>query len=264
MKLDEVLLHLKVDGWCVVDGVIPSDDVTAVRESILATAVRMTAQETRGVDAAKGLIASDQSLAPYLSHERVYGVAEALFGSHVRISFTTAIVNQPGNARGGWHSDWPFNQTNAGHVPAPYPDAVMHMTSIWMLSAFSPETGGTLVVPGSHRSNNNPTGANGIDPTAPYPTEMQATGEPGSVLLFDSRLWHATANNRSDKPRVGVAVRYAPWWLSLDVLMPGSDERARMSEEPGMKENPVPAVPRDVYDGLPNDVRPLFQHWVRD
>ena len=81
-----------------------------------------------------------------------------------------------------------------------------------------------------------------------YPTEMQATGAAGSVLILDSRTWHATAPNRTDKPRVGMAVRYAPWWLNLDVLMPGSDERARIVDETGGNENEVAAVSPAIYE----------------
>lgn len=113
----------------------------------------------------------------------------------MRISFTTATINEPGNARGEWHADWPFNQRNAGCLPAPYPDVVMHMTTIWMLSDFSVATGGTLVVSGSQRMNNNPTGANSWHPYTPYPTEVKAVGKAGSLLLLDSRLWHANLNN---------------------------------------------------------------------
>ena len=265
MKLDEILLRLKMDGWCIVPGVIPQGAVEAVRESVQTTTGEAGGYSNiEGVGAATGLLASDQSFAPYLVDGSVLGVAEALFGPYVRISFTTAIINRPGNNRGGWHSDWPFNQNNAGHIPAPYPDAVMHMTTIWMLSPFTAENGGTLIVPGSHRSDNNPTGNNGVDAGAPYPTEMQATGDAGSVLIFDSRLWHATAPNLGDTPRVGLAVRYAPWWLSLDVLMPGSDERDRMVNEPGANDNEVPPMSRAVFDRLPEDVKPLMRHWVRD
>ena len=151
----------------------------------------------KDVDFQAGLIAKTQSFAKYLAHPDIIGVSQALFGEHVRISFTSAIINNPDNPRGKWHSDWPFNQQMAGHIPTPYPDAVMHLTTIWMLSPFSIETGGTLIVPGSHKSPNNPTGKNGVDPMDPYPTEMHATGDAGSVLLFDSRCWHATAINNS-------------------------------------------------------------------
>ena len=266
MSIEDILAHLKVDGWHVAEGVIPADKVDAVRQSVentVAEGSQGPRSRTTGVGAATGLISRNQVLAPYLADRRALGVAEALFGPHVRISFTTAIINNPGNERGPWHSDWPFNQRNAGHIPAPYPDAVAHLTTIWMLSPFSAESSGTLLVPGSHRSDNNPSGDNGVDPLEPYPTEMQATGEPGSVLLFDSRMWHATATNRGQKPRVGVAVRYAPWWLNLDVLMPGSDERTRMVDEAGGHDNEVSPLPPHVYEGLPEDVKPLFRHWVR-
>ncbi len=264
MNVEEALLHLRIDGQCVVDGVIPEDKVDAIRQSVEATVVshgRFTGVE--GVGTRKGLLAFNQSFAAYLADKRVLGVAEALFGPHVRISFTTAHINYPGNARGAWHADWPFNQKNAGHIAAPYPDAVMHLTTLWMLSPFTPETGGTLVVPGSHRSSNNPSGDNGVDPLKPYPTEMQAMGNAGSVLILDSRTWHAAAPNRTDKPRVGIAVRYAPWWLNLDVLMPGSEERARMVDETGGNENEVAPVPPEVYEVLPADVKPLYRHWVQ-
>ena len=261
--IEEALLHLRVDGWYVVEGVIPEDQVEVIRESVEGTVTShgiFTGVE--GVGTRKGLLAFNQSFAPYLADERVLGVAEALFGAHVRISFTTAHINYPGNARGPWHADWPFNQRNAGHIPAPYPDAVMHITTLWMISPFTPETGGTLVVPGSHRSRDNPSGGNGVDPLKPYPTEMQATGKAGSVLMFDSRTWHAAAPNKSDKPRVAVVARYAPWWLNLDVLMPGSVERTRMVDETGGRENEVPPVPPEVYETLPEKVKPLFRHWV--
>ena len=139
----------------------------------------------------------------------------------------------------------------------------MHMTTLWMLSEFAPETGATAIVPGSHRSPNNPTGNNGVDASQPYPGEIRATGKAGSVLVFDSRLWHASTPNLSDEARVGMAVRYAPWWLNLDVLMPGSPERVRIVEETGKTENDQAAIPPDVYAALPENVKPLYRHWVR-
>ena len=265
MSVEKALYHIEVDGFYVMEDVIPGEEAERIRKSVWETVAGgndASISAPEGVDFQAGLIARDQSFAEHLANPKVLGVVRALFGEHVRISFTSAIINNPGNPRGGWHSDWPFNQQRAGHVPAPYPDAVMHLTTIWMFSPFSIETGGTLIVPGSHKADNNPTGNNGVDPSAPYPTEMNATGDPGSVLLFDSRCWHATATNTGDQPRVGVAVRYAPWWLNLDVLMPDSDERKRMVDETGVIDNQVPPVPAGVFETLPQEVKPLFRHWV--
>ena len=97
---------------------------------------------------------------------------------------------------------------------------------------------------------------------SPLEGEMNATGPSGSVLILDSRMWHATAKNISDKPRVGLAIRYAPWWLNLDILMPGSEERKMMVDEPGVSENEVPRLKQEVYNNLPNETKPLFRHWL--
>ena len=265
MNLEKALHHLKLDGWCVLEGIIPPSQVGDIRRSVQ-SAVESSGGSARiqGVGARTGLLAFDQSFSPYLADRRMLDIAEALLGKPVRISFTTAIINYPGNERGLWHADWPFNQNSAGHIPAPYPDMVAHLTTIWMLSSFSAATGGTLVVPGSHRSSNNPTGDNGVDPSRTYPTEIHAAGRAGSVLVFDSRLWHSTAPNRSDRPRVGMAVRYAPWWLNLDILRPGSIERTQMVDETGGHENEQVPVPAPVYESLPEQVKPLYRHWVAD
>ena len=81
--------------------------------------------------------------------------------------------------------------------------------------------------------------------------------------MLDSRLWHATAPNHSDDPRVSVVIRYAPWWLDTGVLMPGSEARERMLEATGLNAPEVPPVPQEVYDSMPEKVKPLFRHWVR-
>ena len=98
----------------------PKDKVDTIRESVEKTVeAHGTYTGVKGVGTRKGLLAFNQSFAPYLADKRVLGIAEALFGPHVRISFTTAHINYPGNVRGALHADWPFNQHNAGHIPCP-------------------------------------------------------------------------------------------------------------------------------------------------
>ena len=265
MFADDLIYHFKLDGFVVLKEVIPDDQIYHIRESVGTTVVEQRKPDSpKGIGHVAGLIRFNQSFAPYLAEPRLLNIIKVMLGNNLNISFTTAIVNEPGNERGPWHSDWPFNQNTAGCIPAPYPDTVMHITTIWMLSEFTIEGGGTLVVPGSHRSNNNPSGNNGIDTLKPYPTETQIVGDAGSVLVFDSRLWHAIALNQTDQSRVAMAVRYAPRWLNLDVLMPGSVERARMMDETGKKENEVPPISSKLYKELPEDVQPLFRHWVRE
>lgn len=258
--------QLRETGYCVIPDVVPAGGCVQIRQrlmDVVARERRAYAGAPQNVGFVPSVINHDQSFAEFLAEPRLLSVIRRLLGPPLRISFTSAIINEPGNARGEWHADWPFNQKNAGHVAAPYADVVMHITTLWMLSPFASKNGGTLIVPGSHRSPTNPTDRlSGIDPQAVLPGETHAIGDAGSVLVMDSRLWHATAPNVTGAPRVALAVRYAPWWLNLDPLRPESDARQQLCAETGLGENVVPAIRRDVYERLPVEVRPLYRHWV--
>ena len=279
MTVQETLRRLDMDGFCILHGVIPDDEVDKVRddvESAVSENRRRTDQMqanvrarghrigATGVASTGDLINQVPRFGRYLADSRIVDPCETIFGPYVRVSSVGAVMNHPGNARGYWHSDWPFNQTVASHIPAPYPDAAIHVTAIFMLSPFTEETGGTLVVPGSHRSPTNPSGENGVDRDSPYPTEIHALGQQGDLLLFDSRLWHSVAPNNSDRPRTAVIARYAPWWLNLSVQRPGTPDHTQIVVETGGKPSVVPLVKRNTFESLPNDAKPLFRHWVEE
>ena len=271
--VDSLLKSLDEDGWLLLEDVIPADRVDAVRRNVLAARERsLEAEEaklvagdarvtTRG-GAVVGLINLDQSIAPYLADPRVLAIIERLWGNYTRIVSLAGLISDPGHRDRVWHADWPFNQTNAAHIPAPYPDSVQVVTGIFMLTPFTAETGGTFVVPKSHRSSNNPTGDNGVDGRAPHPTEIQVTGDAGSLLLFDSRIWHSAAPVLSREARVAAVVRYAPWWINLNPTLLGTDDHARIVSETNGKPYLVPLVMREVFESLPDTVRPLLRHWV--
>ena len=101
MQTEEILSHLDVEGYCVIEGVIPADEVGAVRASLAATmqkeyeaamerAATVRAKGHRiggaGVQAVPGILNLDQSFAPYLTDARITGAVRALFGDFYRIS----------------------------------------------------------------------------------------------------------------------------------------------------------------------------------
>jgi ectoine hydroxylase-related dioxygenase (phytanoyl-CoA dioxygenase family) len=270
---------LKRDGFYLVKGVIPADEVGAVREAVVeaqgrkhqeseaakaATRAKGHRIGAQGVAGLRQVMNETQAFAPYVASRKLMDVVDALFGPYARVSCTDSVINYPGNERGYWHADWPYNATNASHIPSPYPDALLHLASIWMLTDFSEENGGTFIVPGSHRWLNNPAagGMDDVDQDAPYPTEMQAQGPAGSVMIYDSRMWHAVSSNLSDEPRVALIVRYAPWWLNLNPAHIGKPEHEMMVVETGGKNYESIPLRKDVYESLPEDVKPLYRHWV--
>jgi len=279
MDVSEFAASIRHKGYCIVENVIPASEVDDIRLRVVAAQqahhaeaeaelVKTRARAHRigvpGVDLLKQVLNATQCFAPYLADERILGIAESFFGDFVRVSCTDCVINHLGTERGYWHADWPYNATNSTHVKAPYPDAMMHLSSIWMLTHFTHENGATFVLPGSHLFPNNPaTGdMNGVDQDAPHADEKQAIGSAGSVLLYDSRLWHVVAPNQSDVARVALVVRYAPWWLNLTPTMRGTADHERMVLETGGKNYDAIPIRRDVFDALPENVKPLYRHWV--
>ena len=93
-------------------------------------------------------------------------------------------------------------------LPRPHPPLAIN--AIWALTDFTRENGATLAIPGSHRR-----------PT--IPKYGQAYGESdgviavtmkaGSILLFNSALWHGAGENRSNGRRYALSCYYGAGWL---------------------------------------------------
>ena len=75
-----------------------------------------------------------------------------------------------------------------------------------ILQAQSEENGCTVVVPGSHHSGEYTTQEAFVD-AVPIESEV------GDVVMWDSRLWHGTTENRSDATRWAIVATFCRWWL---------------------------------------------------
>lgn len=278
-KLENNAQMITAEGWCVMNDIIPEPAIVAIRNSLFERqriereAWEQVREQWKAagqlvpdsqVGLVQGVLNSAPEAAEFFTDERVISVAEAFFGPNVRISGISGIITAPGNGRGNWHADWPFNQGMAARIAAPYQDAVMHLSGIVMLSDFTVENGATFILPGTHRRSSNPTGDIGVDRYAMIPGEMQVTGRACTMLLYDSRLWHAAAANRSADVRLAITVRYAPWWLNLEVRRSGSADHRRIVQRGKGKDNAVPPIPRELFERFSERAKPFFEHNVSD
>ncbi len=89
--------------------------------------------------------------------------------------------------------------------PVRQPCPPMVMPTMWALSDFSEENGGTQIVPGSHRWDHD---------RQPFADEVFNTVMPvGSVLVYLGGTWHGGGENRSNTVRTGLALQYSLSWL---------------------------------------------------
>lgn len=68
------------------------------------------------------------------------------------------------------------------------------------------ENGCTVVVPGSHRSGEYAT-------QEAFADAISIESKAGDIVLWDSRLWHGTRANHTDKTRWAIIATFGRWWL---------------------------------------------------
>ncbi len=78
------------------------------------------------------------------------------------------------------------------------------------VTSFNATTGATRILPGSHRM-----GSPVFSKSRIIFDKLAETvvAEPGDIILFDNRVWHASGTNLSDAPRVMLSVLYMAQWL---------------------------------------------------
>lgn len=82
------------------------------------------------------------------------------------------------------------------------PGPAQMLNMLVMLDDFTAENGATWLLPGSHKRPARP------DDARFFEHGTQTEGKAGTVLLFDSRLWHAGGENRTDQFRRAVTITF--------------------------------------------------------
>ena len=138
-------------------------------------------------------------------HPNVLPLAERLLDRGCLLSGMTAIDIGPGEHPQPMHGD---DIVMSRHLPRPH--VPMMVTSMWALTDFTADNGGTRFVPGSHRFAHTPE-----SPDAPIRVDVHALEMPaGSVMVFHGSLWHAGgANTTENDRRLGVNVQYCPGFV---------------------------------------------------
>jgi len=144
-------------------------------------------------------------------HATAVAYVKAVLGWPALLGNISANITGPGGGEMVLHADQIF-------VPEPWASEPQGLNAAWCLDDFTETNGATRFVPGSHKLNR-----------APRPEDAEAQTVPmeapaGSVVVFESRVWHKTGHNRtSSEQRAGVFAWYTKpiyrtqenWFLSL-------------------------------------------------
>lgn len=148
----------------------------------------------------------EDTFVPLVTHPLFLEMAEHTVGAGMQIPEVGALWNKPGAPAGSLHADVPV-----GWFPRhgrPIPDVCFVVNTIWMLTEFTRENGGTQFLPFSQHSRRVPR------PGVEYRHFVTAEGPPGSVVIFHGAIWHRSgANTTADQQSLGVSVPFHAQWM---------------------------------------------------
>jgi len=167
------------------------------------------------------------------------GIREHFSGPYVLNSFSGVMhVDGPASEYSHVHRFHRDVRTYSEQLP-------LMLNMLVMLDDFTIDNGATRVLPGSHRLAERPPEDYLLS------NAVHITGKAGTILLFDSNLWHAASPNRNGEPRRALTLTFTRPFMKPQIDFPrlvgeGFSKDARVMEVLGFRSR-IPASHSDWY-----------------
>src|SRR5690349_7532376 len=188
---------LDTDGFLPLHGILTPQQIETITSrlaALLAGEGEQAGKEVHqeaGTDRLADLVNKDPIFEICFTHPRVLAGIAHVLDYDLKLSSLNSRAALPGEGLQALHADW-------GQPVAPGDYQVCN--SIWLLDDFTEQNGATRVVPGTHRSGSLPRDAMD-NPKAAHPNERKLLAPAGTVVIFNSHVWHGGTLNSTDRPR---------------------------------------------------------------
>ena len=196
--------RMREDGFAVFERAVPEDLLQALRRDItvrIATCAEHAARNgiTEAMEgAAHHVVGGDDSLARFLETDWVDAYIRQHFdGNAFILNSYGALDNLPFSSKSYAHG-----QRFHRDVRTYSGDFRLMVNMLVMVDDFTLENGATKMVPGSHRVAERP------DDEEIERRTVRLVGPAGSIVLFDSNLWHSAAPNHTQGPRKALTLTF--------------------------------------------------------
>jgi ectoine hydroxylase-related dioxygenase (phytanoyl-CoA dioxygenase family) len=201
MELKQFSRRMKEKGWVLLQGLVPPNLIARMTIDLEAAYLHCRAiQERNGIagdteNTVHHLIGQGASFLEYLDGHYIHPYLEQHFsGNYVLNSFGAALnKQQTKNYAHNIHRD----------VRSYSREFPLIINTLVMLDDFTEENGATLLLSGSHLLEEKP--EEGYFSAYAEPI----LGPAGSILIFDSNVWHAAGKSRSSTNRRSVTPMYS-------------------------------------------------------
>jgi ectoine hydroxylase-related dioxygenase (phytanoyl-CoA dioxygenase family) len=157
---------------------------------------------------ARCLLAYDDYFLELATNAKILTLLQRLLGDYFTLLQQNSVTSLPSqeNYQTSWHRDLLYQ-----HFVPSRPIAV---SALFCIDNFSEATGGTYVLPGSHKLERFPS------ELFVQNYELAAEAKAGSAIVFDSMLFHRGGRNRSESCRRGLNHLYALPFIKQQISLP--------------------------------------------
>jgi len=216
--LERRVEEIKLAGYTILVDALAPEEVKEAREKI-DRIYRLQLEEVGGEAQLEAIndtytarcpLAYDEFFLHVARHPRVLEIVEAFLGNYFILMLQNGVINVPVSGHeqnaGYWHRD-----LNYQHFVSSRPVSI---SALFCVDEFSEVAGGTRVLPGSHKSEAFPS----EEFVLKHETGIEAKS--GSVMVFDSMLYHRSGHNRSSVVRRGINHMYTIPFIKQQISLP--------------------------------------------
>jgi ectoine hydroxylase-related dioxygenase (phytanoyl-CoA dioxygenase family) len=213
VKALQGLRHL---GFAVVEDVVDAAlrDETRERMYAVQRAIREDVGEDRlqragELGVLRLMLGYDEHFVRFLELPEILALVDATVSATAILHLQNGFVlpPQPRDANGAGTFQQSFHRDFPRHLDG----YLASLNTLIAIDDFTPENGGTIVAPGTHQRAERPD--DGFLAAVAEPLRCTA----GSVVVFDSTLWHAAGRNRSDRDRLGINQQFTRSFIKQQI-----------------------------------------------
>jgi len=204
-------------GFTVLRDVVSKDICAEARQRLDAVYDRQAEElgaaslaSIKEMDLARLPLSYDEWFLKFLALPQVIDIVTDLLGEFHILNLQNGIINRPSvqHHQASWHRDLPYQNWVCTQPLA--------INALFCIDDFSTETGGTYMLPHSHRFEK--------FPSASYVEnhESPVSADAGSVIVFDAMLYHRAGANNSQRVRRGLNHLYTIPLLKQQISMPSA------------------------------------------
>ncbi len=200
LHVEEIRTH----GFSIVENLLNEDELDIYREKI--HSIYKQQEDKLGLDKLTSLQEKDLCRMPIkyddffinlVINEKILSIVKKILGDYFILNLQNAIINTPNEKhhQNKWHRDLPYQNYVISNP--------LSINVLFCIDDFSRETGGTAVLPYTHKMD--------VLPSDRYIKKhsLLLNAKAGSAIVFDSMLIHKAGYNSSQKTRRAVNHMYS-------------------------------------------------------